>query len=107
MLAGRVGPVVAAGSGVEERPNELLPAPPALQAVGVLHDVAGLVAQDAHAFRPGAALDLEDHLALQPHQARMGEVERDGDARRVVGAEPFVGHPGVRPDPKPRCSSSS
>src|SRR5580704_4755583 len=30
----------------------------------------------------------------------MGEKERHGDARRVLGAEPFVGNPGVRPHVK-------
>ena len=43
-----------------------------------------------------AAVDLEDLAALQAHQARVGEVEGNGDARRDVGAEPLVRQPGVR-----------
>jgi hypothetical protein len=31
----------------------------------------------------------------------MGEIERDRNAGGIVRAEPFVRHPGVRPDPKP------
>ena len=32
------------------------------------------------------------------HQARMVEIERNGDAGRVVRAEPFVGQPDMRVD---------
>ena len=76
ILARRIGPVVAriAGRGTAE---QFLPAAAALQPVGVLDDVAGLVAQDAHAFGARAAFDVEDLLALEPHQARMGEIERE------------------------------
>ena len=38
-------------------------------------------------------------LRLEPHQPRMGEIERDGDAGRVVRAEPFARDPGMRPQP--------
>ena len=48
-----------------------------------------------------AAFHVDDHLALEPHQAGMREIERDGDAGRVVGAEPLVRDPGVRPHPQP------
>src|SRR5688572_32194840 len=44
---------------------------------GVLDHVPGLVAQDAHAFRHRATLDVDDHLALEAHQARVGEIERE------------------------------
>src|SRR5439155_13177607 len=46
----------------------------------------------------GSPFHVDDHLALEPHQAGMGQIKRNGDARRDVGAEPFVGDPGMRPD---------
>jgi hypothetical protein len=67
----------------------------------MLDHMARLVAQDAHAVRDGSALDIDDHLALQPHQARMGEIEGNRDAGRGVRAEPFVGDPGVGADAQP------
>ena len=45
----------------------LLPASFAMQLIGVLHHMAGFVPQNAHALRPGAALDVDDHLALELH----------------------------------------
>src|SRR5574338_151588 len=67
-----------------------------MQAVGALYDVAHLVAKNAHALAPRSSLHLADHLALKAHQARMREIKREGDAGRVVRAEPFVGEPSVR-----------
>jgi hypothetical protein len=64
----------------------------------MLHDMTCLVAEDAHAFRRAAALHVDDLLALQAHQPRMGQVKRDGDPGRIVRAEPLVRNPGVRPD---------
>jgi hypothetical protein len=66
-----------------------------------LQHVPGFVPENAHALGHGAALDVDDHLALEPHQAGMSEIEGNRDAGRVIGAEPLVGHPGVRPDAKP------
>ncbi len=63
----------------------------------MLHDVAGFMAKNGHAFGPGAALDVDDHFSLEPHQPRMRQIERNGDAGRVVRAEPLAGNPGVRP----------
>jgi hypothetical protein len=72
-----------------------------VQLKGHLHHMAGFVAQDAHAIGRRAAFHVDDHFSLEPHQAGMGEVERNGDAGRVVGAEPLVRDPHVRPDPQP------
>src|SRR5438132_13246664 len=63
--------------------------------------MAGLVAENAHAVGRRAAFDVDHHLALEPHQPRMGEIERNGDAGRIVWAEPLVRDPHVRPDPQP------
>src|ERR1041384_41399 len=70
-----------------------------MQLVGMLDGMARLVTQNGHALGPGAALDVEHHLLLKLHQARMGEIERDRDAGRAVGAEPLARYPGVRPQP--------
>ena len=91
-------------SAVDERPNSCCQRRRRCKPIGVLHHVAGLVAQDAHALAPGAAFDVDDHLALEPHQPRMREIERNGDARRVVRAEPFARKPGVRPDARARSA---
>jgi hypothetical protein len=62
------------------RAEQLLPAPAALQLVGMLHGMACLVTENSHALGPGAALDVEHHFLLELHQAGMGEIERDGNA---------------------------
>ena len=71
----------------------------ALQLIAVLDGMARLVAEDGHAFGPGAALDVEHHFLLELHQAGMGEIERDGNARRLVRTEPFARDPGVGTQP--------
>src|SRR5947209_14177256 len=95
LAARRIGPVIA-GIALRRRPEELLPSPPALELIGVLDDVAGLVAQNAHAFRPGAAFDVDDLLPLQLHQAWVREIERNGNAGRALRGEPLARDPGVR-----------
>jgi hypothetical protein len=71
-----------------------------MQLIGMLHDVAGLVPQNAHAFRPSPALHVDDHLPLELHQAGVGEIERDRDPGRVARAEPLIRDPGMRPHPQ-------
>src|SRR5439155_642570 len=79
--------------------EQLLPAPAAVQLVGVLHGMAGFMTENGHAFGPGATLDIEHHLLLELHQARMGEIERNRNARRVSRTEPLARYPGVWPQP--------
>src|SRR5215813_4752001 len=81
--------------------EQLPPAAPAVQLIGHLHYMAGFVAQNAHTIRHRSPFDVDHPFALEPHQAGMGEVEGNRDAGRVVGAEPLVRDPGVRPDPQP------
>ena len=73
----------------------LAPAAPP-QAIRVLDGVAGLVAQDAHAPGRRAAFDLAHLAALELRQARVREVEGDGDAGHAVGRVPLVRQPEVR-----------
>ena len=97
--ARRIGPVI--GRIASRRwAEQLLPAAAAMELIGVLDHMAGFVAEDAHAFGPGAALDVEDDLLFELHQARMRKIERKGDAGRRVGAEPLAGNPrvGLHPD---------
>src|SRR6185312_4679836 len=99
--AGRIGPVVARVA-PRARAEQMPPLAPPRQRVAVLHHVAGLVAQNRHALGPGAALDVDDHLALEPDQPRVRQIERDTDAGGAVRAEPLAGNPGVRPYPQTR-----
>src|SRR6266567_6001604 len=96
--AGRIGPVIARVA-FRGRAEQLLPAPAAVQLVGVLHGMTGFMTQNRHALRPGAALDLEHHFLLELHQAGMGEIERDRNAGRVFRAEPLARYPGIWPQP--------
>src|SRR5438128_2242086 len=96
--ARRVRPVIA-GIASRRRAEQLLPVAAAMQLIGVLDDMAGFMPENSHALGPGAALDVDDLLFLQPHEARMRQIERNGDARRVVRAEPFAGDPGMGPHP--------
>src|SRR5262249_54567341 len=96
--ARRIGPVIARGV-FRGRTEQLLPAPTALQLVGMLHGVSRLMTEDGHALAPGAALDLEHHLLLELHQPGMGEIEGNGDAGHIRRAEPFARDPDVRPQP--------
>src|SRR4029434_7404134 len=73
--------------------EQLAPAPPPVQSIGMLDHVAGLVPEDLHALLARASFDVEDHLALEPHQARMRQIKRNGDARRDVGTEPLIRDP--------------
>ena len=55
--------------------------------------------ENGHALGPGAALDVQHHFLLELHQAGMGEIEWDGNARRAVRTEPLARYPGVGPQP--------
>ena len=78
---------VRLGGAAEQR----APLPPQAQLVGVVDDVAGLVAQDAHAPLVIAALDFEHLRLLEPLEPRMRQVERHRHRRRAVRREPLVG----------------
>jgi hypothetical protein len=44
-------------------------------------------------------LNVEHHFLLELHQAGMGEIEGDSDARRAVRTEPLARYPRVGPEP--------
>jgi hypothetical protein len=96
--AGRIWSVVARVV-FRGRAEQLLPTPPALELVGVLHGVACLMTENGHALRPSAALDIEHHFLLDLHQAGMCEIEWDGNAGHVCRTKPFARYPCVRPQP--------
>src|SRR5579864_2059762 len=96
--AGRIGPVEARVA-FRGRAEKLLPAPAALQLVGVLHGMACLMAENGHALGPGAALDVEDHFLLELHQARIGKIEGYRNARHACRTEPLARYPCVWPQP--------
>src|ERR1700704_724708 len=58
-----------------------------------------LVAEDGHAFGPGAALDVEHHFLLELHQAGMGEIEGNRNAGHICRTEPFARYPCMWPQP--------
>src|SRR5262245_39381621 len=96
--AGRIGPIVERIA-LRGQAEQLLPASAAVQLVGLLHRVAGLMTENGHALGPGAALDVEHHFLLELHQAGMGKIEWDGNAGLAVRAEPFARYPRVGPQP--------
>src|SRR5262249_42504146 len=85
--------------GFRGQAEQLLPASAAVQLVGLLHRMAGLMTENGHALGPSAALDVEHHFLLELHQAGMGEIEWDGNARRAVRTEPLARYPRVGPQP--------
>ena len=54
------------------------------------------VSQYAHAPFPAAALDVAHDIALELTQARMCEVERNGEARYAVRGKPLGRQPDMR-----------
>src|SRR3984893_6244222 len=80
--------------------EQLLPASAAMQLVGLLHRMAGLMTENGHALGPSAALDVEHHFFLELHQAGMGEIEWDGNAGLAVRTEPLARYPRVGPKPE-------
>src|SRR5262245_5159124 len=75
--------------------EELLPAATTLQLIGMLHRMATLMPQDLDAFFPGAAFDLQHLAAFEPEQARMSQIEGNGNTRNAIWREPIVGEPEV------------
>ena len=57
------------------------------------------VSQDPHAFGIRATLNLKHLFAFEFHEARMGQVKRNGNARHAVRREPFFRKPDVRLKP--------
>src|SRR6185503_10174855 len=92
-----LGPVIL---GIRNRGSaeDLLPASPTMQTVGIVDRVSGLVAQNPHAPGPRAPFDLQHLAVLDAHQSRMRQIERNPNARHAVRAEPLRGQPAVRPE---------
>jgi len=63
----------------------------------MLQHMADFMTKNFHAFRPSTALNVDDHLPLELHQARVRQIERDGDAWRVFRAEPLARDPSMGP----------
>ena len=91
---------IGIGIGARGGAEGLAPALAAAQTKRRVDGVAGLVTQQAQAPAPRTALHLEHHLALQPHESRVGQVEGDGDSRHLVGREPLLGEPVVGAKPE-------
>src|SRR5690606_7503025 len=76
--------------------EDLTPVLALAQAVRGVERMAGLMAQDAHQPAAAATLHLLHETALQPHQARLRKIERQGDAGHAIRREPLLGIPVVR-----------
>src|SRR3984893_11864958 len=87
MPAGRVRAVVSRIA-FRRWTEQLLPAATALELIGVLNNVPGSVTEDGHAFGHGGPLPADVFFLLQLQKPRVGPIEREGDARRAVRAEP-------------------
>src|SRR6185436_14298335 len=66
-----------------------------VQSKSGVEGVTGFVSQYPHAFGVGAALDFEHLFALELHQARVREVERDRDAGHAIRRKPLFCQPNM------------
>ena len=83
--------------------EDLAPLPPAPERERVVDGVAGLVPEDTHAPLGIASLDLEHLREFELREARVCQVERDGDAGDAVRREPLVRQPVVRAERQARA----
>src|SRR5215204_3911294 len=60
-----------------------------------------LVPHDPHALGARCPFDIEDLVALESAEPRMGEIERHGEAGHSAGREPLVREPHVRLEYQP------
>jgi len=61
----------------------------------VLKRMSGFVSHDASELVTRAAFNIEHLTALQPNEAGMCEIERDGEPGHTEGGKPFLGEPDV------------
>ena len=76
--------------GLARRSKRVLPLTAAAQTKRVVDGMSGFVPEDAHAPLVFAAFDLEHLGFLQLLEARVGQIERDGDRRPTIRCEPFI-----------------
>jgi hypothetical protein len=58
--------------------------------------VPGLVPEDAPTFGLARSFDLQHLATLQPHQTRMGQIERQGEAEHTIRIEELLRQPDMR-----------
>jgi hypothetical protein len=64
-----------------------------VKTIGLVYGVARLVAKNTPGLGFSSPLHLQHLASLQPHQARMREVKRDGKANNTIRIEEFLGQP--------------
>ena len=67
-----------------------------MQAVGLVDRVPGFMPEYPPAFGLARSLDLQHLAALQPHQARMCEIEGNGEPEHAIRVEELLRQPGMR-----------
>jgi hypothetical protein len=78
---------------LRERAEEFPPSPFEVEAKRSVESMSGLVAKKPHTFGVSPAFHFQHLLALEFHQARMGQIKRNSDARHAVRREPFFRKP--------------
>jgi hypothetical protein len=58
--------------------------------------MTGFMTKDSQTLSISAALNLQHLLALEFHEPRMRQIERDRDSRHTVRGEPLLRQPNVR-----------
>ncbi len=86
---------VEVGIRLRKRAKQLAVLALEVQAKSRVQRVAGFVTQNAHALLVRAALQLQHLPAFELHQARVGEVKRDGDPRHAIGRKPLFRQPNM------------
>src|SRR6185295_8722607 len=62
----------------------------AVQTVCIIDGVPRFMPKDPSAFRLASTFDLQHLAALEPHEARMCEIERNGEPKHTIRVEDFL-----------------
>ena len=88
-LARGIGPIVIRIA-LRRLAEEALPLTSPLKLVSVLNRMSSLVAHYAGELVPRSAFYVEHLIPLQPDEARMSEIERNGESRHALRREPLL-----------------
>ena len=69
---------------------------PLVQLVGIVDGVPGFVPKDPSALGLAGTFHFEHLTALEPHEAGMRQIERNGEPKHAIRVEELLRQPGVR-----------